>query len=86
MVNGTTIQTRVDIKTKQQAKGILEDLGLSMSQAITLYLRQIVFRKAIPFEIKIPNDITLKTVEKLEAGKDTHQVSSVDDLFKEINS
>jgi len=37
-------------------------------------------------EIKIPNELTEETIRKSEAGKDLHQVNSVDELFKELES
>jgi len=86
MANSTTIQARIDSDTKEKAKVILDTLGLSMSEAICIYLRQIVLLREIPFKIKIPNDVTLSAVEKLEAGKDVHEVSNVEELFEELDA
>ena len=46
------INVVVDTKTKNEAASILEDLGLSMSTAINIYLKQIIKNHGIPFEIK----------------------------------
>lgn len=46
------INVVVDTKTKNEAARILDDLGLSMSTAINIYLKQIIKNSGIPFEIK----------------------------------
>lgn len=86
MANSTTIQARVDVDTKKKAKGILDALDISMSEAITMFLRQIIFHRGIPFDLKIPNDVTLETHEKAKAGKELHKVSSMEQLVAELNS
>ena len=69
MANGAYIQARIDAKTKKKAKGILDKLGISMSEAIVVYMKQIVLRQGIPFELKLPNRATLQAIEQLESGK-----------------
>ena len=80
------IQVRVDEKTKVQAQSVLGDLHMSMSEAVKLFLRQVVLNRGIPFEIKIPNALTAKTLEESEAGVDLHTAASADDLFEELES
>ena len=46
------INVMVDSKTKEEATVILKDLGLSMSSAITLFLRQVIKNDGLPFEVK----------------------------------
>jgi glyoxylate reductase len=79
-------RTRVDPEIKRNAKKILSTLHISMSEAISLYLTQITLNKGIPFEIKIPNNLTAKTLKDSENGKELHKVSDVDELFQELNS
>ena len=53
MKNGNSpINIMVDTKTKEEATVILKDLGLSMSSAITLFLRQVIKNDGLPFEVK----------------------------------
>jgi len=86
MATSTTIQARIDVDTKRQAKGILDTLGISMSEAVFVYFKQIVMQRGIPFEIKVPNDITIETFEKTDAGEDLHRVSGLDELKAELKS
>ncbi len=86
MSNSATIQVRVDEPTKKQAKNILNALHLSMSEAICLFLRQVVLHRGIPFEIKIPNELTEKVLRESEEGVDLHTASTVDKLFEELDA
>ncbi len=86
MAKTATIQTRVEPEIKQNAQIILKTLNISMSEAISMYLSQITLHKGIPFEIKIPNEVTAKTLKDSEIGHDLHKVDSVDKLFQELDS
>ena len=81
-----TIQTRVDPTVKRNAQVILNKLNISMSEAISMYLSQITLQRGIPFEIKIPNEVTAKTLRDSENGNNLHKVDSVDELFEELDS
>lgn len=52
----TTIRSRIDPETKQEAQILLKRFGLSMSDAIRLFLHQVVIEKGLPFEIKLPDN------------------------------
>lgn len=52
MAGSTNINVRVDAELKQQAEELFDDLGLSLSSAITLFLKSAVSHEGIPFEIR----------------------------------
>ncbi len=62
----TSIRIRGDIK--KGASDVFDNMGLSMSQAINMFLVQVVHQRRIPFEIKLPNDDTLHAFEE-DRGK-----------------
>ena len=86
MSKTATIQARINPELKKKAQKILNTLNLSMSEAISLYLTQVTLHQGIPFDIKIPNNLTSKTLEKTEKGRELNSVSSVDELFQELNN
>jgi DNA-damage-inducible protein J len=86
MPKTATVQARVDAKTKAEAQRILGELDITLTQAIVVYLRQIIFNNGIPFVLKIPNELTAETLDKSEAREDLHSTSSVDELFKELDA
>ncbi len=54
MARTSNIFARVEPEVKEQAELILEQLGIPMSNAIGLFLRQVVLQRGIPFELKLP--------------------------------
>jgi len=69
MTKAATVQARVEIKLKKQADSVLKKIGVSASQVINALYAQIVLRKGIPFELRIPNEETRKALDELESGK-----------------
>jgi len=55
------INARIEPELKNQVETIFKELGLSTTQAITMFYKQVVLNNGIPFDIKIPNE---KSVEK----------------------
>jgi len=63
------VRARIRPEVKRQASAILSELGLSMSEAISLYMNQIVKHRGIPFPIKLPNDELLASFQQMEDGE-----------------
>ena len=55
MARTSNIYVRVEPNIKEQAEVVLEKLGIPMSNAISIFLRQVVMQNGLPFEVKIPN-------------------------------
>lgn len=85
MGNDSYVQARVDPRIKEQARNVLHELGMSMSEAIVVYLKQIILQRGIPFELKLPNKATLQAVRELESGKGA-TFDSVDELFEDLEN
>ena len=49
------VYTRVDPDTKEQAEDILNQLGIPMSNAIGMILKQVVLQRGMPFDMKLPS-------------------------------
>ncbi len=86
MNKSATIQARIDPSVKKKAQKIFSKLNISMSEAISLFLTQVSLNKGIPFEIKIPNELTEETLIKSKNGEELHSVSDTKDLFKELSN
>lgn len=56
MAKTASVFTRVEPEIKTQAEQVLDRLGISMSNAVGMFLRQIVLQKGIPFEMKLPQE------------------------------
>lgn len=80
------ITARVDPKLKRETEKILKDLGLTTTQAITLFFNQINLRKALPFAVAIPNTETAQAIEDALAGVGLYEAENVDALFDKLGA
>ena len=83
---------RMDAKLKKQADAMLADMGLNMTTAMNMFLRQVVRQGRIPFEIAtdIPNAETVAAIKEMDdmiSGKiPAKKYSSTDELFKDLDA
>jgi DNA-damage-inducible protein J len=84
MARTETIRARVEPALKSEAEAILKKIGLSSSEAMRLFLYQVVQQRGLPFEVKIPNAETIAAIEELETGKGI-RVNSVEELFNDAD-
>ena len=64
----TPTQIRIEESTKKQAVELLEGLGLNLSDAVNMFLKQVILRNGIPFEVKYP-ELKPEVVEAMEEAK-----------------
>ena len=75
------INARVDPTLKAKAERILSRVGISTTDAITMLLHQIVLRRGLPFEARIPNKETIAAMDELDRGSGEHFNGTADELF-----
>ena len=76
------VHARIEPKTKRKAERVLHKLGLTPTEAIRIFYRQISLRGGLPFNVSIPNELTTKTLAKSREGKEVHEFDSLDDMFE----
>jgi len=89
----TTLQIRIDEKIKKDAKLVLDSMGLDMSSAIKIYLKQVVLTQSIPFPILTENGLTvkeelrlLKAFDEAKRGINVTTVKNKKELKKYLDS
>jgi len=80
----STIRARIEPDLKGKAEHIFQLLGLTTTQAITLFYKQVELKKGLPFDVAIPNEITLKTFSDTDVGRDLIICNDTDDMFKKL--
>lgn len=88
MAKTQILHIRVEPKVKEKAEETLNDLGLSISEAINVFLNQVILNEGIPFEIRKNryNNITIKAMEDIKKGKNlSNTFDSVDKMFEELD-
>jgi len=90
MNNTTNVSINVDIDLKQQAEDLFTDLGLNMTVAMTMFLRQAIRNQGIPFEIsRSPNNETMTAMleaERIALDPNVKGYNNLDLLFKDLKS
>ncbi|MDD3001661.1 MAG: Antitoxin DinJ [bacterium ADurb.Bin157] len=84
MSKTATIRARVEPSLKDQVEKIFEKLGLNATQAINLFYKQVELNNGLPFELKVPNETTLKTFRDSESGKDLIECKDAEDMFNKL--
>ena len=85
MSKSAMIRARVEPELKSEVEGIFKELGLTTTEAITLFYHQVRIRKGIPFEITIPNKSTLETARKTDAGEELNEHADLGDFRKKMD-
>ncbi|MCD7771610.1 MAG: type II toxin-antitoxin system RelB/DinJ family antitoxin [Oscillospiraceae bacterium] len=89
MSQSVNVTFRVDSNLKKQADILFSDLGMNLSTAFTVFLKQSVREQGIPFEISknTPNAVTLAAMESAETGEDVYgPYESIDDVMEALNA
>ena len=85
-VQTSMLHIRVDDDIKEQATLALNAMGMSVSDAVRLFLRRVVIDQAFPLELKVPNAETLAAMEESRAMMAERRVRfpSADELFADL--
>ncbi len=84
-------QIRIDEVTKKQAVDLLEGLGMNLSDAVNMFLRQVILHNGIPFEVKYPRfkpevAEAMEEARRISRDPNIKGYSDIDELFEELNS
>lgn len=87
MKKGANIIVRVDSQLKQQAEILFQEMGMNMSMAINIFLKQAVKDQGIPFTItNKPNRQTQKAIKNSQNKKKlSKNFGNVEDLFEDLD-
>ena len=76
------INIRIDDETKDESKEILESLGLDLSTGIKVFLKQVIARNGIPFELTL-NELDMSILQ-MDSGNTT-SVKNIETLMDKLN-
>jgi DNA-damage-inducible protein J len=81
---------RIDSELSSKANKLLEGLGLSMSQAISMFLRQVVLQQGLPFEVKYPKRSgelldAIEEAKRLEADPKTKRYTDMNEMWADLD-
>ncbi len=88
MAKTDTLHIRIEPSVKTRAEQTLSDLGLSITEAVNVFLNQVILHDGIPFKIEKPryNKETIQAMEDVKNGKNLSKTfESVDEMFEELD-
>ncbi len=81
----TTVRARLEPNLKEETELIFEQLGLSTTEAIRIFFKQVQLQQGLPFDLKIPNETTKKSIAEAQMRKQVKSVGSVQELFEDLD-
>lgn len=71
----SSVHSRIDPKDKEEVSFILDEIGLSVSDAIRLFFKQVIMQRGMPFLVKIPNAQTIAAMNAADRSEDLEEVT-----------
>lgn len=83
------IQARIDRKVKEDAEKIMNQLGISLNEAIRMFLMQVIIHKGIPFKPTLkpeyePNEMLQQVIADVENKKDLTRYKNTDEMWQDL--
>ena len=83
------IQARVDSKVKNDAENIINQWGISLNEAIRMFLMQVIIHKGIPFKPTLkpeyePNEVLQQIIADVENKKDLTRYKNTDEMWQDL--
>lgn len=86
MSKPATIRARVEPGLKENVEKIFKTLGLSATEAISMFYSMVKLKRGIPFDVRIPNEETKQVIRNSKEGIDVTSHDSLDNYFNKIES
>lgn len=84
MKKSSTIRARIEPDLKDKAEYVFRKLGLTTTQALTLFYKQVELRHGLPFDVAIPNETTSRTLADTDSGRNLIICEDAEDMFKKL--
>ena len=84
MAKDATVRARIDPDLKLEVERLFEELGISTTEAITLFYRQVKLRNGLPFELVVPNQTTEKVFRDTDVDKGLVRFNDADEMFGQL--
>jgi len=80
------IRARVEPGLKHDAETVLDKLGMTPTEAITLFYKQVTLYRGLPFPVRIPNAATRKALVEARGRHDIENFETVREWAKAIRA
>ncbi len=80
MAKTEMIRARVEPELKRQAEELFAELGLSTTEAITLFYKQVTLHRGLPFSVRMPNVETIEALRQSREGDGLSEYAGLEEL------
>ncbi len=84
MPKTAVISARIDSELKHNAEEVFKELGLTTTQAITLFYKQVELARGLPFMVRVPNDVTVEALEQARTRQGLVSFNTLADLLEDL--
>jgi DNA-damage-inducible protein J len=84
MAKSATVRARIDPYLKAEVENLFKNLGLTTTEAINMFYRQVKLRNGLPFNVVIPNNITEKVFKDTDSNKNLIRCEDTEDMFRKL--
>lgn len=84
MAANAFVRARIDEAVKSEAAEVLASMGMTVSDLMRITLTKVAKEKALPFDMRVPNEMTAKTIATSEKDIDVHKAEDANDLFNKL--
>ena len=84
MTKTATVRARIEPRLKTDVENLFKKLGLSTTEAINLFYRQVKLRKGLPFSVVVPHRTTEKVFKDTDAELNLIRCDNADDMFDKL--
>lgn len=78
------ISARIDPALKSGAEAVFKEVGLTATQAITLFYKQVSLENGLPFAVRVPNETTREALKEARTRTDLKSFNTLNDLIEEL--
>jgi len=84
MSKSAMVRVRLEPDLKEHVEKIFQNLGISVTQAITIFYKQVEIRNGLPFNVTLPKKETIKTFKATDAGENLVICDDANDMFNKL--
>lgn len=84
MNKSATVRARIEPGLKKDVENLFRKVGITTTEAINIFYRQVKLRRGLPFKVVVPNKTTEKVFEETDKGKNLIRCDSAEDMFDEL--
>ena len=84
MAKNATVRARIEPELKAEVEKLFKELGVSTTEAINLFYKQVKLRNGFPFNVVIPNETTEKVFKDTDAKINLIRCEDAEDMFKKL--